>query len=347
MNFRMILAAALMAGSGTLAHAQTDMSSIVRPENGSNIIAHVFERKRQGTIIEPESGTRIYGGRPSEQGAWPAQVSLHFREYVGQDAESRILSQFCGGTFIARQWVLSAAHCFFLPDGTALEASDVLVRSGHVRLEEGDFREVAAIITHKDYDGFTFNNDIALLKLAEPVQGSSGPVGAIPVIGQGQPVPEGPSVVVGWGLVEGSQVPGVLMETDIDIVSNDTCNRGMAEQSRRDMGALLYQIGAAGRIPEDRLVEAFNLLAPSIGDHLNDNMICAGTSSGQRDSCNGDSGGPLMIRQSDGSWLQVGVVSWGRFPLNAEEKCGHPQLFAVYTRLSNYYNWIAENLQAN
>ena len=341
------LGAILGLGWAPPAAAQTDLSRIAVPDRGHDVMSHVLEAKRRGTMVAPDADTRIYGGRPAEQGAWPAQVSLHTREYVGQDEDSRVLSQFCGGTLIARQWVLTAAHCVVGETGNATPAADILVRSGDVRLWAGDFREVAAVFPHPAYDPFRIDNDIALVKLALPVQESSGPVGAIPVIGQGQSVPEGPSVVIGWGLMEEDRIPGVLMETDIDIVPNEACNRGMAEQARRDLGSVLLGIGGQGGIPQDKLEEAFAILSPAIGDHLTDNMICAGVATGERSSCNGDSGGPLMIRRQDGKWLQVGVVSWGRAPLGATQRCGHPQVFAVFTRLSNYFDWIGQTIQSN
>lgn len=145
-------------------------------------------------------------------------------------------------------------------------------------------------------------------------------------------------------MMEEEKFPANLMETDIDIVSNDTCNRGMAEQTKRDFGNFLVGMGQSNRIPQDKLEEAYAILAGNIGSALTDNMICAGTPSGEKTSCNGDSGGLLMIRQNDGNWLQVGIVSWGREPLGATKRCGHKDLYSVYTRVSNYYDWIARNL---
>lgn len=53
------------------------------------------------------------------------------------------------------------------------------------------------------------------------------------------------------------------------------------------------------------------------------------------DACQGDSGGPLMMRV-DTRWVQLGIVSFGN-------KCGEPGYPGVYTRLSEYVDWVNEN----
>jgi len=68
--------------------------------------------------------------------------------------------------------------------------------------------------------------------------------------------------------------------------------------------------------------------------------ICAGTMEGSRDTCIGDSGGPLLYYHHDDTTelqtpLQVGLVSWGM-------TCGLPRLPTVYARVSSGYEWILE-----
>ena len=60
--------------------------------------------------------------------------------------------------------------------------------------------------------------------------------------------------------------------------------------------------------------------------------ICAGYSEGGKDTCQADSGGPLMALY-DGEIAQVGITSWGI-------GCAQPSLYGVYTRLANFKGWI-------
>ena len=66
-------------------------------------------------------------------------------------------------------------------------------------------------------------------------------------------------------------------------------------------------------------------------------MLCGGASG--RDTCQGDSGGPFAQRTGNG-WTLIGITSFGR-------GCARPGIPGVYTRVSNYVNWINNKMRNN
>lgn len=73
----------------------------------------------------------------------------------------------------------------------------------------------------------------------------------------------------------------------------------------------------------------------SYAGSVTSNMLAAGEAG--KDSCQGDSGGPLFLRNETGELRQVGIVSWGR-------GCGLQNFPGVYTRVTNYFDWITQKL---
>ena len=68
-------------------------------------------------------------------------------------------------------------------------------------------------------------------------------------------------------------------------------------------------------------------------------QLCAGGEK-HKDSCGGDSGGPLTYRKStDQPYYQVGVVSYG------PSKCGKDGIPGVYTRVASFTDWIANKME--
>ncbi len=246
---------------------------------------------------------RIVGGREADPGEWPWQVAIVQR---GADTFN---GQFCGGSLISRDWVLTAAHCvdFLTPNDVDVAAGIhnlVMPDPGFLRVG------VAEIVINPGWFG-SGDSDLALLRLASPIDERPAAAGALPIAFI-DPAPAGSpafvgltSVVTGWGNTLGQPDPGginfpeALHEVEVPVVSNEYCNS-------------VYYGG------------------------ITDNMLCAGLMRGGADSCQGDSGGPLVVfDDAAGSWLLAGIVSFG-------QGCGIPGVPGVYTRVSPFADWLRE-----
>lgn len=144
---------------------------------------------------------RILGGHPSEFGG---VVALTL-----DDPEHR---QFCGGSLIDAQWVLTAAHCkVSTTDKAIIGVKDL------TKLAAANVFDIELALEHAAYDENTHDNDIALLKLKKPAAGL--PVmplhteAALPLQG----------MVAGWGITENGQPSSLLLEVDVPFVSNEEC----------------------------------------------------------------------------------------------------------------------------
>lgn len=244
---------------------------------------------------------RIVGGQEADPGEWPWQVAL-----VNGTATNLYDGQFCGGAIIDREWVLTAAHCV---ENSAPGDLDVVAGIHNLSTPDSDYRrsDLTEIIVHPGWNTNTNDNDIALLKLATPIDARAGSGAVLPI--QFSALPPGnigdlagaDSTVTGWGNRAanppgGNDFPSALHEVVVPVVSNAAC-------------ATAYS-------------------------NLTDNMICAGLPEGGKDSCQGDSGGPMVYyNNSAGQWQQVGVVSFGI-------GCARPDYPGVYARVSRYVDWI-------
>lgn len=206
---------------------------------------------------------QIVGGVDAEDGPYRWTTSL----------QSTSGSHYCGGSLIADNWIVTAAHCV---NGTSNPSSiRVVVGRNNLSTSQGSAFTVNQVIVHPGYNTSTLDNDIALLRFTgtAPASIDRVPLADSSVMSSsGQP--DDMARVLGWGATsEGGSGTNQLQRVDVPIVSNATCNSN------------------------------YN------GDITN-NMICAGYTNGGKDSCQGDSGGPFVVSHN-GEYHLAGIVSWG------------------------------------
>lgn len=299
------VAAAALTGTGlTAAHADTGGSAkpVLLPPKGMT-----------ATAAQPGAGTptakpQMIGGSPTTQAAAPWMVQLLFA-WNGDDNYYFT----CGGTLIAPNKVLTAAHCVENEDGSALDwVNEGLVLGGTAKLAgggganpEGTIAEVKRVWHYSSFSPTTFDNDMAVLTLSSPLPYKTLPIAK--ATDSASYAAGTQATVYGWGVTDSAadsqNLAPTLQHLAMPVNSDSTCKT-----------ALDAAVGTGGFVPG--------------------HMMCAGVPATGDDStaqttCPGDSGGPLVV-----GGKVIGIVSWGVG--DDTHDCNIAGTYDVFTHVNTY-----------
>ncbi|CAH1710302.1 venom protease [Aphis gossypii] len=252
------------------------------------------------------SHVRIVGGNPAELGAWPWMTALGYRDLNRPNSDYQWL---CGGTLISERYVITAAHCTVGIGNRKLAVAHLGDLNLDPTVDDGSRPidiPITRVITHEKYNAQEFTNDIALLKLENNVRFNQ--------------------------FIQPICLPILSHHRANKLVKSVPFVAGWGATSFRGPSSTTLMEIQIPVLDNSECKRAFANKKAIIDDRV----MCAGFLTGGKDACQGDSGGPLMWPNGNQYYL-VGVVSFGF-------KCAEPGYPGVYTRVSSFVEWIADNM---
>jgi secreted trypsin-like serine protease len=272
-----------------------------KERNAAREIAQRAAKQLELLALQPRIW--IIGGAQAEPNQFPYQVALLINMNGYQSPRD---AQYCGGTIVGSNWVLTAAHC--VCPNPKRTAQTVFIGSTKLSSSDGHIVAIETISCHEQFDPRSLVNDIALLKLA-----GRGKVTDVRPVDFADAIVEenilahtNEATVTGWGRTESAGRSDDLLFGSVPIVDRSICNSAI-----------------------------------SYGGGVTAEMMCAGDAA--HDTCYGDSGGPLLMESSDQRMYQIGITSWGGDA--TARTCADISKPGVYTRVAPYNKWIRDHMK--
>jgi secreted trypsin-like serine protease len=255
---------------------------------------------------------KIVGGSQASISQYPWQAAVLI------DGE-----QVCGGSLLTSRIVITAAHCVFDTDpdcgpfaatgrppvctaafdpggdGTSkLDPDDVSVILGHTTISSGagSASPVIGVSNRSNYDPNYQGDEVPRFDAGYLVLASASAQPQIKIADSSARslwLPGSPVDISGWGTTSSSPfatTQDALRATTVNVVDDPSCSSAYG------------------------------------ADFDPSTMVCAGAPG--KDTCSGDSGGPLQAPIGGGAYRLVGLTGWG-------EGCARPGFPGVYTRVAD------------
>ena len=240
----------------------------------------------------PPDEEYITSGREARSHSLPWHVSIQYAE-----------NHTCEGTLIDDQHVLTSASC--LRENLFLVPYSVML-GAHYLSNPMDRISIDSFKLHSDYNVETSENNIALIKLSQPVQSSTDHV-----------------------------IPACLDQS----ISKSTTFNSLLVASWYSMDIPTGSISVTDELRQTMLT-GMNGCSRVYQKYDSQKQLCVGREDSNRDSCQGDRGSGLFEKQryDVDRWILIGIANYGC----EHASQGYP---SVYTRVSAHYDWIQKMIE--